>query len=84
MLTAHAQDYERKRKPEAGTDGADDDASSDSDDGKSRRSKPRRKRDQDSRLEAFQEEPQMVDPDDVRDRMDTATAEEIFDLARPR
>lgn len=95
MMSAHAQDYERKRKPETGVVGgdSDDDHSSDSDSGGSKtpltkkgakKAHAEQGRDRQRVFDSTREEAiEDVDPDEERNRLDTAQAEMAFDLGRP-
>ncbi|QIX02528.1 hypothetical protein AMS68_008045 [Peltaster fructicola] len=88
IASAHAQDYERKRKPD-NTAAADSDASSDSDDDLKKKPDPKKHRDTArERQREFEELPEedalQESPDEVRNRRDIAAAEDAVGLARGR
>lgn len=88
---AHAQDYERKKRPDLADEHDDsDDGSSDSDTGKTRprltrhNTKKRRDEERRERQRAFDElpeDPNVEEDAERRDREDIAAAEDAFDLA---
>lgn len=71
MLSAHAQDYERRRKPEVGKDGADDSDEDEEESSEEDNATPKKRRSSGR-----------VEEEDEENRRDVGEAEDAVTLAR--